>query len=41
MGGHASIKFTMDRYGHLWHDNSSNKAIAQAVERSILGNGEM
>lgn len=33
--GHANIQFTFDTYGHLWPNDSSDKAIAQAVENSI------
>jgi integrase len=35
--GHASIQFTQDRYGHLWTDEMSEKAITRAIERSLLG----
>jgi integrase len=35
--GHASIQFTMDRYGHLWTDLASDQAIASAAEKSIIG----
>lgn len=34
--GHASVQFTMDRYGHLWSDETSDQAIARAIERSLL-----
>ena len=33
--GHASIQFTMDTYGHLWRDRTSETAIVAAAERSI------
>lgn len=35
--GHASIQFTMDTYGHLWADPTSDHAIATAAQRTILG----
>ncbi|WP_082700442.1 site-specific integrase [Magnetospirillum sp. XM-1] len=35
--GHASIQFTMDRYGHLWDDPVGAQAIARGAERSIIG----
>ncbi len=35
--GHASIQFSMDTYGHLWEDAEGDAAIAEAVEKSILG----
>lgn len=35
--GHANIQFTMDTYGHLWADPESDRAIAAAAERSLLG----
>lgn len=35
--GHASIQFTLDRYGHLWTDEVSDQAITRAIERSLLG----
>ncbi|MEA4837464.1 MAG: site-specific integrase [Rhodospirillaceae bacterium] len=35
--GHASIKFTLDRYGHLWPNQTAGRAIAQAAEKSLLG----
>ena len=34
--GHAKIQFTHDVYGHLWHDDTTDKAIASAIEKSIL-----
>jgi integrase len=37
--GHANIQFTMDTYGHLWADPDSDRAIAAAAERSLLGKG--
>ncbi len=33
--GHAKIQFTHDVYGHLWHDNTTDQAIANAIEKSI------
>ena len=33
--GHANIQFTYDTYGHLWEDNDSDQAIADAIEKSI------
>lgn len=33
--GHANIQFTFDTYGHLWQDNTSDQAIALAIEKSI------
>ena len=35
--GHASIQFTMDRYGHLWADTDADQAITAAVQRSLIG----
>jgi integrase len=35
--GHASIQFTMDRYGHLWADPHDDKLIVSAAAKSILG----
>lgn len=35
--GHASIQFTMDRYGHLWSDHDADQAIAAAAQRSVIG----
>lgn len=37
--GHATIQFTMDRYGHLWPDPASNRSIVSAIERDLLNNG--
>lgn len=37
--GHASIQFTMDRYGHLWSDPTADSAIAAAAQRAIFGGG--
>ena len=34
--GHSSVKFTMDRYGRLWTDLTSDRAIALAAEKSIV-----
>ncbi len=34
--GHASVQFTMDTYGHLWADATGDRAIAAAIERSVL-----
>ena len=33
--GHATLKMTMDTYGHLWRDEEEDDAIAQASERLI------
>lgn len=33
--GHATLKMTMDTYGHLWRDEDEDDAIAQASERII------
>jgi integrase len=33
--GHATLKVTMDTYGHLWRDEDEDDAIAQASERLI------
>lgn len=33
--GHATLKMTMDTYGHLWSDDDGDDAIAQASERLI------
>lgn len=33
--GHATLKMTMDTYGHLWRDEDEDDAIAQASERLI------
>lgn len=33
--GHAKIQFTYDVYGHLWEDEASDQAIAEAVEKSL------
>lgn len=33
--GHATLKVTMDTYGHLWRDDDEDDAIAQASERLI------
>lgn len=34
--GHAKIQFTHDVYGHLWQDNETDRAIANAIEKSII-----
>lgn len=36
--GHAKIQFTHDVYGHLWHDDATDKAIASAIEKSVVSN---
>lgn len=33
--GHATLQLTMDLYGHLWHDEAADDALAQASERLI------
>ncbi|CAA7613499.1 site-specific integrase [Magnetospirillum sp. UT-4] len=35
--GHSSIQFTMDTYGHLWSDKTSDQAIARAAQTSLIG----
>jgi integrase len=33
--GHATLKLTLDTYGHLWPDESADRALARAVESSL------
>lgn len=33
--GHASLKMTLDTYGHLWPDNEADRTRARGVENSI------
>lgn len=37
--GHASIQFTLDRYGHLWSDDTSDQAIVRSVEQALAISG--
>ena len=33
--GHATLKLTLDTYGHLWPDESADRARARAVENAL------
>lgn len=33
--GHASVQFTLDRYGHIWEGSVSDSNIAAKIERSV------
>jgi len=33
--GHATLKLTLDTYGHLWPDETADRARAKAVERAL------
>lgn len=33
--GHATLKLTLDTYGHLWPDESADRALARAVENAL------
>ena len=33
--GHATLKLTLDTYGHLWPDNTADRARAKAVESAL------
>lgn len=35
--GHASVHFTLDRYGHLWEDVEAGVSVGTSAEASILG----
>ncbi len=34
--GHASVQFTMDRYGHLWTDVEGDAVVSEATVQSVL-----
>ncbi len=33
--GHATLKMTLDTYGHLWPDEDADRARARGVEKMI------
>jgi len=33
--GHATLKLTLDTYGHLWPDESADKTRARDVEKAL------
>lgn len=33
--GHATLKLTLDTYGHLWPDNDADRAHARGIENAL------